>query len=60
VFGPYVSGYKVEGDHFNKNENILYGSLNEFTWSLAVVWVLYACHNGYAGLYCVCYVNPDP
>uniref|UniRef100_A0A7M5UY80 Nose resistant-to-fluoxetine protein N-terminal domain-containing protein n=1 Tax=Clytia hemisphaerica TaxID=252671 RepID=A0A7M5UY80_9CNID len=50
VFGPYVSGYKTKGDHFNKTENVLYGSLNEFTWSLAVVWVLYACHNGFAGV----------
>ena len=49
VFGPYISGYKNEGDHFNKTENVAYGALNEFTWSLAVAWVLYACHNGFAG-----------
>jgi len=50
VFGPYISGYKNEGDHFNKTENVAYGALNEFTWSLAVAWVLYACHNGFAGV----------
>ena len=49
VYGPYVSGYQKEGDHFNKTENVLYGSMNELTWSIAIAWVLYACHNGYAG-----------
>jgi len=49
VFGPYENAYRRKGKHFSKAENLLYGSLNEFSWSLALAWVLYACHNGFAG-----------
>ena len=49
IFAPYYRAFRTKGEHFSKAENVIYGSLNAFTWALVVAWVLYACHNGYAG-----------
>ena len=45
VFAPYANF-----DHspeWGKAENISYGVLFRLGWSLAVCWVIYACHFGY-------------
>lgn len=31
-------------------ENMLYGSLSHTVWALALAWLIYACHHGYAGV----------
>ncbi|XP_066923938.1 nose resistant to fluoxetine protein 6-like isoform X3 [Clytia hemisphaerica] len=49
VYAPYFRAYQFAGEHYSKAENVIYGSMSEFTWALVVAWVLYACHNGFAG-----------
>ncbi|KAK2569479.1 Nose resistant to fluoxetine protein 6 [Acropora cervicornis] len=46
VYGPYKTGRK----HFTSAENIMYGTLECFGWSLALAWVIFACHRGLGGL----------
>lgn len=55
VYGPYKTGRK----HFTSAENIMYGTLERFGWSLALAWVIFSCHRGLGGKYsfCFCQVN---
>ncbi|KAJ7375645.1 hypothetical protein OS493_039888, partial [Desmophyllum pertusum] len=49
----YNGQYKVIREHnpqpFSRAENIIYGTLSRFAWSLALAWVIFACHRGRGG-----------
>ncbi|XP_037919271.1 nose resistant to fluoxetine protein 6-like isoform X1 [Hermetia illucens] len=48
IFGPYqMQQYLGEQ---NRVANALYGSLAKFAWGLAIVWIVFACVQGYGGL----------
>jgi len=34
---------------FSRAENITYGTFSRFAWSLALAWVIFACHRGLGG-----------
>ncbi|KAJ7323148.1 hypothetical protein OS493_032152 [Desmophyllum pertusum] len=46
--------YKVTREHnpqpFSRAENVIYGTFSRFAWSLALAWVIFACHRGLGGL----------
>ncbi|KXJ18551.1 nose resistant to fluoxetine protein 6 [Exaiptasia diaphana] len=49
VFGTYKA-FKKNPQPFTRTENVFYGTFSRFSWSLALAWVIYACHTGYGGL----------
>eukprot|EP00795_Rhopilema_esculentum_P001737 gene1737-16222_t len=49
VYGTWDTT-KKGGKPFTEAENILYGSLSRLTWSVALSWVIFACHTGVGGL----------
>lgn len=58
MYGPYASAYKTLTDNFNKTENVLFGGFSAFVWSIAVAWVIYACHYGFGGeAICIPYLS---
>lgn len=51
VYGIYTV-YRTGGRQFNKAENVIYGTVSRFVWSLALAWVIYVCHRGYGSEFC--------
>ena len=48
IYGPY----SAVNDHiWKEGETITYGVLFRIVWSIALCWVIYACHNGYGSKY---------
>nr|XP_006815026.1 PREDICTED: nose resistant to fluoxetine protein 6-like [Saccoglossus kowalevskii] len=47
VYGLYRTSHGYE---LSTAEEIIYGSLSRFAWSISVAWVVFACHYGMAGL----------
>lgn len=50
LYGQYKAVRKDNPVQFSRAENIIYGTLSRFAWSLALAWVIFACHNGLGGL----------
>ena len=45
-------GYKAVRENpepFSRTENITYGTFSRYAWSLALAWVIFACHRGLGG-----------
>ncbi|CAH3118340.1 unnamed protein product [Pocillopora meandrina] len=50
LYGQYKVTRKDNPVPFSRAENIIYGTFSRFAWSLALAWVIFACHNGLGGL----------
>nr|XP_058949088.1 nose resistant to fluoxetine protein 6-like [Pocillopora verrucosa] len=50
LYGQYKALRKDNPVQFSRAENIIYGTFSRFAWSLALAWVIFACHNGLGGL----------
>lgn len=50
LYGQYKVIRKDNPVPFSRAENIIYGTFSRFAWSLALAWVIFACHNGLGGL----------
>lgn len=49
LYGPYKVLRKDNPQPFSRVENIMYGIFSRFAWSLALAWVIFACHRGLGG-----------
>ena len=49
LYGQYKALRKDNPVQFSRAENIMYGTFSRFAWSLALAWVIFACHNGLGG-----------
>ena len=49
MYGPYKTVRKDNPEPFTRTESILYGAFARWAWSLAVAWVIFACHRGLGG-----------
>ena len=49
VYGCYKTVRKGNLEPFTRAESILYGTFARWAWSLAVAWVIFACHRGLGG-----------
>ena len=49
LYGQYKVIRKDNPVQFSRAENIIYGTFSRFAWSLALAWVIFACHNGLGG-----------
>jgi len=50
LYGPYKTVRKNNPHPFTRAENIMYGTFARCAWSLALAWVIFACHRGLGGL----------
>lgn len=50
VYSPYTAVKKGDPEPFTRAENIMYLTFARFAWSLALAWVIFACHRGRGGL----------
>jgi len=50
LYGGYKVFRKNNPEPFSRSENITYGTFSRCTWSLALAWVIFACHRGLGGL----------
>lgn len=57
LYGQYKALRKDNPKPFSRAENITYGTFSRFAWSLALAWVIFACHRGLGGKY-MCCENP--
>ncbi|CAD7090167.1 unnamed protein product [Hermetia illucens] len=48
IFGPYEAQQILAKN--DVLDNAFYGSLSRIGWSLCVIWLIFACHQGYGGL----------
>ena len=44
IYGPYTA---INDHSWSEGETIIYGITFRIVWSIALCWVIYACHNGY-------------
>ena len=49
LYGEYKVLRKDNPQPFSRAENITYGTFSRFAWSLALAWVIFACHRGLGG-----------
>ncbi|XP_020892990.1 nose resistant to fluoxetine protein 6 isoform X2 [Exaiptasia diaphana] len=49
LYGTYKA-YKKNPQPLTLTENVFYATFSRISWSLALAWVIYACHAGYGGL----------
>lgn len=49
LYGQYKVLRKNNPRPFSRVENITYGTFSRFAWSLALAWVIFACHRGLGG-----------
>ncbi|XP_020622131.1 nose resistant to fluoxetine protein 6-like [Orbicella faveolata] len=50
LYGEYQVFRTNNPQPFSRAENITYGMFSRFAWSLALAWVIFACHRGLGGL----------
>ncbi|XP_078365906.1 O-acyltransferase like protein-like isoform X2 [Oculina patagonica] len=50
LYGEYKVLRTDDPQPFSRAENITYGTFSRFSWSLALAWVIFACHHGLGGL----------
>ncbi|XP_020606704.1 nose resistant to fluoxetine protein 6-like [Orbicella faveolata] len=50
LYGEYKVLRKDNPQPFSRAENIIYGTFSRCAWSLALAWVIFACHRGLGGL----------
>ncbi|XP_078365902.1 O-acyltransferase like protein-like isoform X1 [Oculina patagonica] len=50
LYGEYKVLRTDDPQLFSRAENITYGTFSRFAWSLALAWVIFACHRGLGGL----------
>jgi hypothetical protein len=48
IYSPY-NAIKNDPDEMSRGGRVIYSSLKYTCWSLAIVWLIFACHFGYAG-----------
>jgi len=48
LYGTYKA-YKKNPEPLTHVENVMFETFSRFSWSLALAWVIYACHTGYGG-----------
>ncbi|XP_046843105.1 nose resistant to fluoxetine protein 6-like [Xenia sp. Carnegie-2017] len=48
VYSPHDN--VTDGRQWTKTEKVLYGMFSKVAWSMALAWVVYACHYGYGGI----------
>ena len=49
LYGEYKVLRKDNPQPFSRAENITYGTFSRCAWSLALAWVIFACHRGLGG-----------
>ena len=51
VFGMYSYNQVLNPQSYDVVTQIAYSGLHRLAWGAALGWMVYACHNGYGGMY---------